>query len=150
MRVIIAGNISPDIVPVTNRGEIAEDLSVPEDRLHKPEIREVRAAVVGIIENEHIAIRNAAVTLYPLDHGLHRKGHHPDKDRKPRFALDKGFACLRVIDAVAGIMRLGNDRVEGGAEECCIHLVGDLFETAFENGKCHRIHFNRSHENSVR
>ena len=110
----------------------------------------MRAAVVGIIENEHIAIRNAAVTLYPLDHGLHRKGHHPDKDRKPRFALDKGFACLRVIDAVAGIMRLGNDRVEGGAEECCIHLVGDLFETAFENGKCHRIHFNRSHENSVR
>ena len=50
MRVIIARNISPDIMPVTNRGEIAKDLSVPEDRLHKPEIREVRTAVVGIIE----------------------------------------------------------------------------------------------------
>src|SRR3977135_2496915 len=44
-----------------------------------------------------------------------------------------------MIEAVAGVMRLRNDRIERGTIERCVHLVGDLDEAAVEHRKRDRI-----------
>ena len=74
-----------------------------------------------------------------VDHGLHGKGHHAHEDRQARLALHQRVAADGMIEAVAGIMRLGDDRVEGGAEQGRVHLVGDLFHPARQNGQGDRV-----------
>ena len=36
-------------------------------------------------------------------------------------------------------MGLGNNRIEGVAKQCCVHLVGDVFEPSLEDRECYRI-----------
>jgi hypothetical protein len=35
-------------------------------------------------------------------------------------------------------MRFGDDRIEGAAEQRCIHFIGDLFQSAAQHGKLYR------------
>ena len=51
---------------------------------------------------------------------------------------DRG-AGRGVVDAMAAVARLGDDRAEGGAEQARVHFVDDLFETSANDGQRHRI-----------
>ena len=74
-----------------------------------------------------------------VDHRLDRKRHGADEDRQARVALHQSGASLGVIKPVAGIMGLGDDRIERGAIKRCVHLVGDLHQAAVEHRQCHGI-----------
>ena len=137
--IVVAGNIAADIEPVADRGQPAEQLPVPEDRPHQPEIVEVRAALIGIVEQEGIARLEPAVARHLVDHRLDREGHGTDEDRQAIGALHQRVAGDGVVEPVAGVARLGDDRVEGRAEQRRVHLVGDLFEPALQDGQSDRI-----------
>ena len=49
--------------------------------------------------------------------------------------MHQGRAGIGMIQAMAGVVRLRNDRVERGTIERRVHLVGDLDETAVEHRK---------------
>ena len=49
-------------------------------------------------------------------------------------------AALAVVQTVAGVVRLGNDGVEGAAVERRVHFVGDLFEPTAQHGQGDRVH----------
>ena len=93
----------------------------------------MRAAVVRIVEEIGVARLEPAVARDLVDHGLHGERHRADEDRQAGRALHQRRAGLGVIEAVAGVVRLGDDRIEGGAVERRVHLVGDLDETAVEH-----------------
>ena len=137
-RVVISGHIAANIMPVANGCEVTEYLSVAEHRADKLEVRQVCAALIGIIENIDIAI-HGRVVAGQFDDMAHGKGHDPDKDRQAFLALHKGFTGLGIIQPVRGIMCFGNNRVEGAAEQRCIHFIGNLFQPAAQHGKLHRI-----------
>jgi hypothetical protein len=63
----------------------------------------------------------------------------PTKIGRPDVPLHQGGAGLGVIEAVAGIVRLGDDRIERRAVERCVHLVGDLHQAAVEHRERDRI-----------
>jgi hypothetical protein len=83
-----------------------------------------------IIEDEDVAVVQIPIGGGFFNHGLDRKGHHTDKNRKTGFSLDQRVPGLRVIKAVAGIMRFSNDGIERCAEERCVHFVRNLFHAA--------------------
>src|SRR6185436_8590510 len=56
-----------------------------------------------------------------------------DEDRQAGCALHQGRAGVGVVEAVAGVVRLRDDRIERRAEQRRVHLVGDLGETAVEH-----------------
>ncbi len=109
--------------------------------MHGPdeaEIVEMRAAVIGVVEQESVAglqvvAAGRRVARDLVDHGLHREGHGADEDRQAGRTLHERRAGLGVIEAVAGVARFGDDRIEGGAIKRRVHLVGDLFEPAFQH-----------------
>ena len=146
LRVVIAGNIAPHIVPVPDGGQITEDLAISENRLHQPEIGQMCAAVIGVVEDEDVSVGHTAIALHPFNHRLHGERHHPDEDRQAGLALNKGFTRFRIVNTVAGVMRLGDDRVESGPEQGRVHFIGNLFQSPFQNGKRNRIHLRRSHK----
>ena len=80
-----------------------------------------------------------AVARDLVDHRLDREGHGADEDRQAGRALHQGCAGLGVIEAVAGVVRLGDDRIERRAIQRRVHLVGDLDEAAVEHRKRDRI-----------
>ena len=140
----IAGHVAADIEPVADRGEPGEYLAAAHHRTHQTEVVEVGAAVVGIVEQISVALREMAVLAHLVDHRLDRERHRADEDRQARGALHQGRAGLGVIEAVAGVVRLGDDRIEGRAVERRVHLVGDLHQAAVEHGERHRIE--RAHQ----
>jgi hypothetical protein len=100
---------------------------------------EVGAAGIGIVEQEGVAFGEPAVLLNLVDDGPDREGHRADKDRQALRALHEGVARRRVIDAVAGVPRFGDDRVEGRAVERRVHLVRDAFEPSFQDRERDRV-----------
>ena len=51
----VAGHVAADVEPVPDRGEPAEQLAVAKQRPHQPEVVEMRAAVIGIVEQIGVA-----------------------------------------------------------------------------------------------
>ena len=98
------------------------------------------AAIIRVIEDEHVTFSDTTIARHPVNHRLHRKGHDPNENRQSRLALNKRFARFRIIDAVAGVMRLGDDRIECRAEQRGVHFIGNLFQSPFQNGKGDRVH----------
>ena len=99
----------------------------------------MRAAVIGIVEEIGVAVGEAAVARDLVDHGLDGERHRADEDRQAGRALHQRRAGLGVIEAVAGVVRLGDDRIERRAIQRRVHLVGDLDETAVEHRERDRI-----------
>ena len=99
----------------------------------------MRAAIVRIVEDEGVAGFEAALGGDLRDHGTHREGHGADEDRQALRALHERVAGLRMVQAVAGVARLGDDGVEGAAIERRVHLVGDLLEPALQHGQRHGV-----------
>ena len=95
LRIVAARHIAADVEPVPDRGEPAEQLAVAEDRAHEPEIVEMRAAVIGIVEQEGVAGCQPAVARDLVDHRLHRERHGADEDRQPVRALHQRRAGRR-------------------------------------------------------
>ena len=91
------------------------------------------AAIIGIVEDIGVARGEGAVAGDGVDHGLDGERHGADEDRQAGRALHQGGACLGVIEAVAGVVRLGDDRIERRAVERGVHLVGDLHQAAVEH-----------------
>ena len=116
---------------------MTEQLAVAKERPHQLEVVQMGAAVIGIIENVDIAIGEFALGL--VDHRLDRERHGADKDWQTALALHQSLAAVGVIQAVRGVMRLGDDGIEGGTKQRGIHLVGDLFQPAIEHRQRYRI-----------
>ena len=92
----------------------------------------------------------AAVARDLVDHRLDRERHGADEDRQAGGALHQRRAGLGMVEAVAGIVRLGDDRIEGGAVERRVHLVGDLDEPAVEHRQRDGIERGHRRARSVR
>ncbi len=137
--VVIAGHVAADIEPVPDRGEPGEHLAAAHHRTHQAEIVEMRAAVVRIVEQISVALGEVAVVRDLVDHRLDRKRHGADENRQARSALHQSRAGLGVIKPVAGVVSLGDNRIERRAIERCVHLVGDLHQAAVEHRQCHGI-----------
>ncbi len=129
-------------------GEETEHLAVPEHGLDQPEVGKVGAAVIRIVEDPDVALVDAALLRGLVDDRLHGKGHDADEDRQAGFTLHQGLAGVRIVDAVGGVMGLGDDRVEGGAEQGRVHFVGDLFQTALQDCERDRIYCHQSASSS--
>ena len=93
------------------------------------------AASIGIVEQVGVTGIEVAIDGHFINDGFYRERHGTDKDRQAARALNQCRASLRVIEAVAGVARFGNDRIERGSVQCCVHFVCDLLQTTVENGK---------------
>ena len=93
----------------------------------------MRAAVIGVVEQEGVAGLEPAVTGDFVDHRLDRERHGADEDRQACRSLHQRRAGFGMVEAVAGVARLGDDRIESGAVERRVHFVGDLLEPALED-----------------
>jgi hypothetical protein len=83
-----------------------------------------------------------------VDHRLHGKGHDADEDRQAGFALHQGLTGDGIVNAVGGVVGLGDDRIEGGAEQRRVHLVGDLLQAALQDRQRYRIDCHHSASSS--
>ena len=137
--IVIPRDIAADVEPVPDRGNPGEDPPAAHQGTHQAEIVEVRAAVVRVVEEIGVAGIEIAVARDLVDHGLDREGHGADEDRQAGCALHQGRAGLGVIEPVAGVVGLGDDRIERRAIQRRVHLVGDLDEAAVEYRKRNRI-----------
>lgn len=59
---------------------------------------------------------------------MDRKCHDADEDRQAGLPLNQRFARYRIADAVARVVRLGDDRVEGRTEQRGVQSVGYMVE----------------------
>ena len=135
----IARHVAADIEPVADRGEPGENPAGAHERSHQPDVVEMGAAVVWVVEEKCVAGREIAVACDFVDHRLDRERHGADEDRQAGRSLHQGRAGFGMIEAVAGVVRLGNDRIERRAIERRVHLVGDLDETTVEHRERDRI-----------
>ena len=62
--------------------------------------------------------------------------HKAEIDAARRTARDQRVAGFGMIDAVAAVARLGDNRAEGAAKQRRVHLVDDLFEPTTNHGEC--------------
>ena len=94
---------------------------------------------ISVVPNG-IQIQRPALSAPASEDLLVLARHDANKNRQSRLALDKRFARSGIIDAVAGVMRLGDDRIECRAEQRGVHFIGNLFQSPFQNGKGDRVH----------
>ena len=99
----------------------------------------MRAAGVGIVEQEGVARLEPPIARHFVDHRFDRECHGADKDRQAGSPLDERVAGLGVIQAVACVLGFRDDWVERSAVERGVHLVGHLREAAVQNGEGDRI-----------
>ena len=78
----IAGHDAADVEPVADRGKPGEHLSVSQQRPHQPEVIEMGAAVIGIVEDIGVARLEPAITRDHIDHRLDGERHGADEDRQ--------------------------------------------------------------------
>ena len=121
-----------------------------EERLHEAHVHQMRAAEIGIVDDEHVARidRAGVVALHPVDHGAGRELHGADEHRQAELALRDQRAVDRVVDAVGAVHALGDHRREGRAHEGEVHLVADLDQAVLDDGQGDGIEVGR-HEPSL-
>ena len=134
-RVVVPGNGAPDVGVVPHRGQPAEQPAAAEVGAHQLHVVEVRAAPVGVIEDPDVAVSRAAAGRSRLDGEFDGARHGSREDRQAGGALDQGRPGGGVVDAMGGVVGLGNDGVEGRAEQGGVHLVHELLEPPLENGQ---------------
>ena len=82
---------------------------------------------------------HAATSRPPWRDARTAKAMAPTKTGRPDLPCTSVSPVFGVVEAVAGVVRLGNDRIEGAAVERRVHLVGHLFEAAAQDGERDRI-----------
>ena len=117
------------IRPVAGVGEPGEQLAAVEERLGEAHVHQVRAAEIGVVDDDHVARPDLG---HALDHRLGRELHGADEHRQPQIALgDQG--AVAAVDAIRAVHRLRDHRAERGAAEREVHLVADLHQAALDH-----------------
>ena len=98
----------------------------------------MRRPDIGIVQQIEIAVLGPAIGLGAGDRGLGGMAHRADEHRQALLAHRDRLA-VHVVDAVAAVPGLGDDRAEGGAEQRRVHLVDELFQPAADDGEGDRI-----------
>ena len=143
-RVVVPRHVAADIEPMADRGEVAEQIPVAEDRLDQLDVVEMGGADIGVVEQVDVAVLRPAIGVGALDRGLGGVAHRADEDRQPLLAHRHGLA-VDVIDAVAAVPGLGDHRAEGGAKQRRVHLVDELFQPAADDGEGDGIEIGGGH-----
>ena len=137
--VVVAGDGAPHVGVVAHRRQPAEQPAPAEVGLHQLHVVEVGAAPVGVVEDPHVAGGRAAGGRGRLDGQGRRPGQGPGEDGQAGGALHQGGPGDRVVDAVGGVVGLGDDRVEGRPEQGGVHLVHQLLQAPLQHGQGHRV-----------
>jgi hypothetical protein len=131
-----SGRDPADLGVVPARSDVKPDLVAVggEHRGDDCDVREVSAAVVGVVEDVDVA---AAEVWVALDHHLDRLAHRAQVDRHVRGVGDQ--AALRVEQRAGEVEPLLDvDRVRGGLQADA-HLLGDRHEQVVEDLQHHRV-----------
>jgi hypothetical protein len=126
-----------DIRPVACVGEPGEDLALVEERLHEAHIHQMRAAQIGIVDDEDVAWIDLAgiVGFHTLDDRPGRKLHGADENRQSQLALRNQRAVDGVVNPVGTIHSLRNHWRKGRANERQVHFVADLDQAVLDDGQ---------------
>ena len=130
------GHHAAGVRPVAGVGEPREQLAPVEERFDEPDVHQVGAAQVGVVDDEEVAGREVPGAL---DHRLGAELHGADEDRQSQLALRDQLAGGGVVDAVGAIQRLGDHRAERGADERQVHLVAHLLQAVLDHREGDRI-----------
>ena len=77
--------------PVAGIGEPSEMAAAIEERLDELDVHQMRAAEIGIVDDENVAFADG---LCALDHRLGRELHRADEDRQAELALRDQLAGI--------------------------------------------------------
>ena len=134
-----AGGQAPDVGMVPARAHIKRRGRVVRLQKHRRDdghIGQVRAAVVGVVEHEHIARAHLAGVV--LDHGADALAHRAQVHRHVRRVGDQ--VAVGVKQRAREIQPLLDvDRVRG-VLQLQAHLLGDVHEQVVEHLQQHRVH----------
>ena len=144
-RVVVAGHVAAHIVPMRGGCQKTIQLALAKKRPHQLEVVGVRTAFVGVVEQPGVAVDDAATLGSGALGRAYRKGHGAYKYRQSGLALHQRVAALGVVQAVAGVVRLGNDGVERAAVQRGVHLVGNLLQSAAQDRQRDGVHCGRRH-----
>ena len=134
-RIVVARHIAADVEPMPHARQPAEQLALPEHRSDQAEIIEMRAALIGVVEQEGVARLQPRAIRDATDHRLHGEGHGADEDRQALRALHQRGTRFGMIQAVAGVARFRDDGVERAAVERRVHLIRDLLQPPLQDGE---------------
>ena len=109
-----------DVVPVTPRGGEHGNFALEEHRVEQQYVVEVRAAGVGVVVQEQIALVDVAGER--LDHLAGRVRHGEDMDRVVGQAL-RHLAAVARHQGTGEIVALVDDRRVGRMDDVGAHLV---------------------------
>ena len=135
------GHRAAGVGPMAGVGQPAQDAPIPPERHGKTHVHQMGAAKIGIIDDVDIARfrRYGDPGLDALDDRPGGELHHTDKHRQAFGALRDQAAIGGVIDAVGSVIRLGDDRREGGAGEGQVHLITNLLQPGLNDRQSDRV-----------
>ena len=135
-----AGDHAAQVRPVAGIGEPAPVLAAVEERFYETHVHQVRAAEVGVVDDEQVVgLERDVPVAHVLDHRARAELHRADKHRQPEVALRDERAVLASVDAVRAVHALGNHRAERGAAEREVHLVAHLLQPVLDDGEADGI-----------
>ena len=128
-----------DIGMVTARRRVEEDFlaGVVEDRRHHGDVRQMRAAIIGCIQREHVARMD--VSLVQADHRLDRAVHGAQMHRHMRGVGDQRAGAVE--DRAGEVEPLLDVHGRGRVLQRHAHLLGDRHEEVVEHFEHHRVGF---------
>ena len=135
-----AGGVAADVHPVAGGGHDREQFAFDKNRGDQLHVLQVAATEVWVVQDPHVAGFEATLGVRHLDQALHRELHVGQKHRQAITTLGYGFARGRVEYAVGAVVGFRNDRRYRRVDQVQIHLVGNLFEAAANNGKGYCVH----------
>ena len=137
--VVVARNRAADVGVVPHRRHPAEQPAVAEVGAHQLHVVEMGAAPVRVVEDPGVAVAGPAGGCRRLDGQACRSGHGAREYGQPRRPLHQRGPRDGVVDAVGGVVGLRDDRIEGRAEQGCVHLVHQLLQPPLKHGQRHRV-----------
>ena len=125
-----------DVALVRDRAAEAEQLAADEDRRDDRDVRRVwAAAVVGVIDDEGVALRDAVAER--IDDGGGAGGECADVQRQDHVL--RHHVALRVHQRAGCILRFPHDGGEAGAEQRILHLLHDAGEARLQHFEIDRV-----------
>ena len=130
-----AGDAAAHVGPMAARLRVGDHLVADEDRPDDARVVEVRAARVGVVDQEHVAGMDVAREL--LDHGLRRVVQRADVDGDVLIALHDRVAA-RIAQRRGEVARIDDEGV-AGAQDLLAHLVDRVDERVLQHLEGDRV-----------